>query len=74
MKQIFHELRENGIGVNVHYIPIYSQPYYQEMGFNKDDFPESESYYKNTISIPMFSSMTTKMQDEIVKILTSILS
>jgi UDP-4-amino-4,6-dideoxy-N-acetyl-beta-L-altrosamine transaminase len=72
-KQIFHELRENGIGVNVHYIPIYSQPYYQEMGFNKDDFPNSENYYKNTISIPIFHGLTIKMQDEIYKILSSIL-
>jgi UDP-4-amino-4,6-dideoxy-N-acetyl-beta-L-altrosamine transaminase len=72
-KQIFCELRENGIGVNVHYIPIYSQPYYQEMGFNKDDFPKSENYYNNTISLPMFHLLSNNTQDEIVKILTSIL-
>ena len=73
-KQIFQELRKNGVGVNVHYIPIYSQPYYQEIGFKKDDFPKTENYYKNTISIPIFTRLTTAMQDEIVKILKIALS
>jgi len=68
-KHVFQELRKNNIGVNVHYIPIYRQPFYKKMGFIKKDFPNSENYYKNTISIPLFSGLTTEMQDEIAKIL-----
>jgi UDP-4-amino-4,6-dideoxy-N-acetyl-beta-L-altrosamine transaminase len=59
---IFSELRKNGIGVNVHYIPIHLQPYYQQFGFKKGDFPHSENYYKKSISIPLFSLMTMEEQ------------
>ncbi len=59
---IFRELRQNGIGVNVHYIPIHLHPYYQSLGFKKGDFPNSEQYYKRSISIPLFSSMSESEQ------------
>ena len=72
-KKVYDELRENGIGANVHYIPIYSQPFYQKMGFNKDNFPNTENYYKNTISIPLFYGLEFKTQKKIVKIFKSIL-
>jgi UDP-4-amino-4,6-dideoxy-N-acetyl-beta-L-altrosamine transaminase len=62
-KQVFEALRDNGIGVNLHYIPVHTQPYYQSMGFAEGDFPESESYYKEAISLPMFHSMTIEQQD-----------
>ncbi|MEZ9125695.1 UDP-4-amino-4,6-dideoxy-N-acetyl-beta-L-altrosamine transaminase [Vibrio splendidus] len=61
-KQVFEALRDNGIGVNLHYIPVHTQPYYQSMGFAEGDFPESESYYKEAISLPMFHSMTIEQQ------------
>jgi UDP-4-amino-4,6-dideoxy-N-acetyl-beta-L-altrosamine transaminase len=61
--QMFEKLRSAGILVNLHYIPIYRQPYYQEMGFNQSDFPNSESYYKEAISIPMYSSLTKEQQN-----------
>tara|TARA_Y100000588_G_C14231650_1_gene915574 strand:- start:185 stop:1345 length:1161 start_codon:yes stop_codon:yes gene_type:complete len=73
-KQVFDELRAAGIGVNLHYIPVHLQPYYQRMGFNEGDFPEAERYYAEAISIPMFHGMTHEQQDEVVKQLTTILS
>ena len=72
-QQIFDELRQNGIGVNVHYIPVHTQPYYQNMGFIKGDFPNSENYYENAISLPIFQRMTFEQQNEVVKVLKDIL-
>jgi UDP-4-amino-4,6-dideoxy-N-acetyl-beta-L-altrosamine transaminase len=67
--QVFNELRENGIGVNVHYVPIHTQPYYQQFGFKEGDFPNSESYYRRSISIPLFHAMTLGQQDEVLTML-----
>ena len=72
-QQVFKELRASGIGVNVHYIPVHMQPYYKDRGFKKGDFPKSENYYKNVISIPLFQSLKKEMQDEVVGILKRIL-
>ena len=72
-KQVFDELRENGIGVNLHYIPVHLQPYYKKMGFKHGDFPNAESYYSNAISIPMYHGMTYEQQDEVISKLTQIL-
>ena len=65
-EQIFNELRDSGIGVNVHYMPIHMQPYYQQFGFNEGDFPNSEDYYSQAISIPLFHSMSLVQQDEVI--------
>ena len=72
-RQIFNELRENGIGVNVHYIPIHTQPYYQQLGFKEGDFPNSEHYYSRAISIPLFHAMTINQQDQVFDTLKRIL-
>ena len=72
-KQIFTELREQGIGVNLHYIPVHTQPYYSNLGFKYGDFPESESYYEEAISIPVYYGMTTEDQDQVVSILKNLL-
>jgi len=72
-RQIFNELRENGIGVNVHYIPIHTQPYYQQLGFKEGDFPNSEHYYSRAISLPLFHAMTLNQQDEVYNALKSVL-
>ena len=68
-EQIFDLLRQNGVGVNVHYIPIHTQPYYLQFGFSKGDFPNSESYYSRSISIPLFHNMAVEQQDKVVDIL-----
>ena len=69
-RQVFEALRELGIGVSLHYIPVHTQPYYQSMGFKPDDFPESEHYYAEAISLPMFQMMTEMQQDAVLKALT----
>lgn len=72
-KQVFEALRENGIGVNLHYIPVHTQPYYQKLGFSLGDFPESERYYEEAISLPLFHAMTVEQQDEVVSVLSRVL-
>jgi UDP-4-amino-4,6-dideoxy-N-acetyl-beta-L-altrosamine transaminase len=73
-EQIFEALRASGIGVNIHYIPVHTQPYYENMGFKKGDYPNVESYYKSAISIPIFQGLTNKMQDEVVNVLEKVLT
>ncbi|MDJ0978395.1 MAG: UDP-4-amino-4,6-dideoxy-N-acetyl-beta-L-altrosamine transaminase [Erythrobacter sp.] len=63
---IFAGLREAGIGVNVHYIPIHTQPYYEKLGFKRGDFPNAVAYYDRALSIPLFPAMTTGQQDRVV--------
>lgn len=65
-RQVFDVLRENGIGVNLHYIPIHTQPFYQQMGFKAGDYPEAERYYAEAISLPMFQTMSEAQQDQVV--------
>ena len=71
--QVFDELRQNNLGVNVHYIPVHTQPYYEEKGFNPGDFPEAEKYYDRAISIPLYHGLTFEQQDQVVEILKQVL-
>ena len=73
-KQVFAELRANGIGVNLHYIPVHMHPYYKTMGFKIGDFPESEKYYSEAISLPMFPNLTEDDQNRVVDVLASIVA
>lgn len=68
-RQVFESLREQGIGVNLHYIPVHTQPYYQRMGFKQGDYPQAESYYAEAISLPMFQTMTGAQQDRVIEAL-----
>jgi dTDP-4-amino-4,6-dideoxygalactose transaminase len=72
-RQVFEELREAGIGVNLHYIPIHTQPYYQQLGFKQGDFPEAEKYYNEAISIPMFYELSDADPERVVLTLTEVL-
>lgn len=65
-RQVFEALRASGIGVNLHYIPVYTQPYYRQLGFAHGDFPEAERYYAEAISLPLFATMTEQQQDQVV--------
>ncbi len=56
-KEIFNKLRKEGIGVQVHYIPVYWHPYYQQLGYEKGIFPKSEDFYKREISLPIYPAM-----------------
>lgn len=73
-REVFDELRARGVLVNLHYIPIYRQPYYARFGYRPDDFPEAEAYYREAISIPMFHAMTDGQQDKVVAALSDILA
>jgi UDP-4-amino-4,6-dideoxy-N-acetyl-beta-L-altrosamine transaminase len=73
-KQVFNYLRESGIGVNVHYVPVHLQPYYKSMGFRRGDFPKAESYYMNSISLPLFPDLKESEQDKIIKVLERVLN
>lgn len=69
-RQVFDSLRADGIGVNVHYIPVHTQPYYQAMGFRPGDYPLAEDYYADAISLPMYPTLTDAQQDQVVSALT----
>ena len=68
-RQVHDELRENGIGVNLHYIPVHRQPYYENLGFKKNDFPEAEKFHRLVLSIPMYASLTLKKQNIVIEAL-----
>lgn len=72
-RQIFTELRNAGIGVNLHYIPVHTQPYYQELGFAWGDFPEAEKYYQEAISLPLYYGLTESAQSRVVTTLREVL-
>lgn len=65
-KEVFIALREAGIGVNVHYIPVHTQPYYQRLGFKLGDFPVAEQYYQNCISLPMYYGLDDEQVQQVV--------
>lgn len=65
-RQAFEVLREQGIGVNLHYIPVHTQPYYQQLGFQQGSFPEAERYYNEAISLPLYPTMREAEQDQVV--------
>ena len=66
-QQIFDYLRSHGIGVNVHYIPVHTQPYYrQHFGFVQGDFPAAEAYYAHAITLPLYFSLSEDEQDTVV--------
>lgn len=72
-RQVFESLRAHGIGVNLHYIPVHTQPYFQAMGFKAGDFPEAERYYTEAISLPMYQSLSDAEQDDVVAALAKVL-
>ncbi len=65
-REVFERMRTDGIGVNLHYIPVYRQPYYERMGFKPADFPEAERYYSEAISVPIYPGLTSDQQREVV--------
>lgn len=72
--KVFQALREQGVGVNLHYIPVHTQPYYQRLGFSQGDFPESERYYSEAISLPIFPDLSDSEQVYIVDLIKRCIS
>lgn len=68
-RHIYNVLNAAGVGVNVHYIPVYRQPYFEQMGFKQGYCPEAEQYYSEVISIPMYPALTQVQQDFVVQTL-----
>lgn len=71
---IFNNLRESGIGVNLHYIPVHLQPYYRSLGFGEGHCPEAESYYREAISLPVFPGLTAADQASVAATLSRLLA
>jgi UDP-4-amino-4,6-dideoxy-N-acetyl-beta-L-altrosamine transaminase len=65
-RTLYDRLRRAGVGVNVHYIPVHLQPYYQRLGFRTGQFPVAESYYSNAISIPLYFGLSDADQAEVM--------
>jgi dTDP-4-amino-4,6-dideoxygalactose transaminase len=72
-RQVFEGLRSAGIGVNLHYIPVHTQPFYRQRGFAWGDFPEAERYYGEAISLPLYFGLTESAQDRVVAVLREVL-
>lgn len=72
-REVFDAMRAAGIGVNVHYIPVHLQPYYQHMGFHVGMFPEAERYYAEAISLPIFPGLKDELQSQVINELKKIL-
>lgn len=72
--EIFEEMKARGVTLNLHYIPVYMQPYYQALGFNQGDFPVSERYYEEAFTLPLYCELTDEQQDTVVNALKEVLS
>lgn len=68
-KSIFDKMRACGVGVNVHYIPVYFQPYYQSLGFSRGLCPCAEMYYQRAITLPLFPDLGDEEQDRVIHLL-----
>lgn len=69
----WHFAQMAGIGVNLHYIPVYRQPYYEQMGFREGHCPQAEQYYSEVISMPMDPGLTEAQQNHVIESLKSAL-
>lgn len=65
-RAVFDALRAQQIGVQVHYIPVHTQPYYRRQGFRPGDFPQAEQYYAQALSLPLYPDLTFQEQDRVV--------
>lgn len=72
-EETFKALRQAGIGVNLHYIPVHTQPYYQQLGFKTGYCPQTEQYYREAISIPMFHGLNEADQEYVISTLQQVL-
>lgn len=73
-KVVFEALKSKGIGVNVHYLPVYLQPYYRDLGFEPGYCPQAEAYYSQAITLPLYFDLTFEQQDQVVQALREALA
>jgi dTDP-4-amino-4,6-dideoxygalactose transaminase len=69
---VFEKLSAEGIGVNVHYIPVHLQPYYRSLGFSQGQFPVAEDFYNRAISIPLYAGLSDSDQERVVNAVLSV--
>ncbi len=72
-KEFYHKAKERGLNLQVHYIPVHLQPYYQKLGYKKGYFPKAETYYEQCISLPLYPSLTNNDLNNILNIVESLL-
>lgn len=72
-QQVFEEMKKRGIALNLHYIPVHRQPYYEKLGFHRGDFIQSEKYYEEAFTLPLFYELTDEQQNYIVESLRNVL-
>lgn len=65
--QVMKKLREYGVGSQVHYIPVPSQPYYRQLGFSPENYPNSQFFYQQALSIPLFFDLTNEQQQQVIQ-------
>lgn len=71
-KMLFAKMQEKQVNLNLHYIPVHTQPYYKKLGFTKGDFPVSEKYYEEVFTLPLYYDLSYEQQDYIVDCLQSL--
>ena len=69
---IVRELIKQGVGVQVHYVPVHLHPYYRQLGYRQGDFPEAETFSKEVISLPLYPSLTSKDVIKIIGIIDNV--
>ena len=70
---VFDNLRSNGVGVNLHYMPVYRQPYHRQFGHKPEEFPNSEDYYRRALTLPLYPTLTDSEQHYVISKLTDAL-
>ena len=71
--KFFEEMRREGIGVNLHYIPVHLQPYYQSLGFFLGQFPKAENYALEAISLPMYPDLSDTSQAQVIELIRKLI-
>jgi len=71
---VYDGLRERGIGVNLHYLPVHLQPCYRGLGFVPGQFPEAEKHGATAVTLPLYPAMTEAQQDQVVRALGEVLA
>jgi UDP-4-amino-4,6-dideoxy-N-acetyl-beta-L-altrosamine transaminase len=72
-RQVFEELRERGVGVNLHYMPVHLQPYYRKLGFTDGQYPEAEAHGCEAITLPLYPALVEPEQDKVIETLKAVL-
>ena len=73
-REVFDALQAEGVGVNVHYIPVYSFPYYQKLGYQMGECPNAEKLYERIISIPLYYSLTDEEQNKVIEAVVKVIN